>query len=98
MRISIILITICGTLIGENGNFLRFTRNLSTKLMNKFFFTAAKGNCYVDCKHCDFTGPLYECGYENGVSFEPNKVNSVQEACAKSFAIHILKFEIFQMT
>jgi hypothetical protein len=59
-----------------------------TQLINYFFFTAATGNCYVDCKHCDFTGPLYECGYENGVSFVPNKVNSVQEACAKCFATH----------
>ena len=74
MRILIILIIIFGTLIGENGNFLTFTWNPSTQLMNKFFFTAAKGNCYVDCKHCDFTGPLYECGYENGVSFVPKTI------------------------
>ena len=86
MRISIILVTICGTLFGENGNFFRFTQNLTT--IREYFFTAAKGNCYVDCKHCDFTGPLYECGYENGVSFVPNKVNSVQEACVKCFATH----------
>ena len=26
------------------------------------------------------------------------KVNSVQEACANCFAVHILKFEIFQVT
>ena len=26
------------------------------------------------------------------------KVNSVQEACAKCFAVHILKFEILQIT
>ena len=26
------------------------------------------------------------------------KVNSVQEACTKCFAVHILKFEIFQIT
>ena len=26
------------------------------------------------------------------------KVNSVQEACAKCFAVHILKFEILQTT
>ena len=27
-----------------------------------------------------------------------SKVNSVQEACAECFAVHILKFEIFQIT
>ena len=27
-----------------------------------------------------------------------NKVNSVQEACAKSFAVHLLTFEILQTT
>ena len=27
-----------------------------------------------------------------------SKVNSVQEACAKCFAVHILKFEILQIT
>ena len=27
-----------------------------------------------------------------------NKVNSVQEACAKYFAVHLLKFEILQTT
>ena len=27
-----------------------------------------------------------------------SKVNSVQEACAKCFAVHLLKFEILQVT
>ena len=29
---------------------------------------------------------------------EMGKVNSVQEACAKCFAVHFLKFEILQIT
>ena len=31
-------------------------------------------------------------------SIKVHKVNSVQEACAKRFAVHILKFEILQTT
>ena len=36
MRVSIILITICGTLFGENGNFLRFTK---TYTIDQLFFS-----------------------------------------------------------
>ena len=40
----------------------------------------------------DATNPLVSSTYYSG------KVNSVQEACAKYFAVHILKFEILQIT
>ena len=46
MRISIILITICGTLIGENGtNFLRFTRNLQTAAVDNYLLLCMKYLC-----------------------------------------------------
>ena len=40
--------------------------------------------------------------FGNGITdkheFMKGKVNSVQEACAKCFAVHILKFEILLIT
>ena len=36
--------------------------------------------------------------FELDVCTKSSKVNSVQEACAKCFAVHILKFEILQTT
>ena len=33
-----------------------------------------------------------------GLPWGSDKVNSVQEACTKCFAVHILKFEILQIT
>ena len=40
---------------------------------------------------------LYFTQSAYGIIYQ-NKVNSVQEACAKCFAIHLLKFEILQTT
>ena len=35
---------------------------------------------------------------EHLFQYKTHKVNSVQEACAKCFAVYILKFEILQTT
>ena len=45
------------------------------------------------CEGLIFNEPL-----NGGTKCRYHKVNSVQEACAKCFAVHILKFEILQIT
>ena len=61
------------------------------------------GICYLarfttDIGYDNVTENLHNICIENTFGFTWFKVNSEQEACAKCFAVHIVKFEILETT
>ena len=57
-------------------------------------------NEHSDCDNSFVLSLLLSSSCEDGTDMKVNlsticKVNSVQEVCAKCFAVHLLKFEIF---
>ena len=62
------------------------------------FLLDLDSNCCYKTTNRIVEDKLYFCRV--WVNFKTNllKVNSVQEACAKCFAVHKLKFEILQIT
>ena len=60
-------------------------------------------NEHSDCDNSFVLSLLLSSSCEDGTDMKVNlsticKVNSVQEVCAKCFAVHLLKFEIVQTT
>ena len=67
--------------------FLNCLLGISSQLLAKFLIAILRYKAWFLCPNC-------RCWEYAMVG----KVNSVQEACSKCFAVHLLKFEILQTT
>ena len=75
-----------------------FWINLERKVMSHFLQIFLPSGSFVMVSWISFLMPL-DAGERAGKVFQRQcKVNSVEEACAKCFAVHILEFEILQIT
>ena len=72
---------------------LKHTYFESCVLLAEIAFNCVMGNVYFSSLRPDFVGELWV-----EIIFWLFKVNSVKEACAKYFVVHILKFEILEIT